>query len=238
MRGRTGCNPAAPASRARQGRMAGCSHHSPGASATKAESREGLKQQGAGIPTHTASAINTMLGLLLPLSHSHAGQRPGPAHLWQRASCLQELPAVLRVSDPNVPKVLVLHDITALQGQEGAHGSRAHARGSSRRSDPLQPQEEALMDRAQPHRPTWGAMGPWYQCMAWQSAAIPQHSTLQASSSSQGGLRSSLIQPPHHQRFECCQQCHSPAGGVTPSPAPCTEPMRGTGLCSSSLLGR
>lgn len=42
------------------------------------------------------------------------------ADLWEGASSLEELPTVLRVTDPDVPKVLVFHDITALRGQEGA----------------------------------------------------------------------------------------------------------------------
>lgn len=57
---------------------------------------------------------------------------PGPAprgdvgaHLREGASCLQEFAAVLRVTDPDVPKVLVFHDITALRGQEGETWERS-----------------------------------------------------------------------------------------------------------------
>lgn len=57
---------------------------------------------------------------------------PGPAprgdvgaHLREGASCLQEFAAVLRVTDPDVPKVLVFHDITALWGQEGETWERS-----------------------------------------------------------------------------------------------------------------
>jgi len=41
------------------------------------------------------------------------------ADLWKGASSLEELPTVLRVTDPDVPKVLVFHDIAALWGQGG-----------------------------------------------------------------------------------------------------------------------
>lgn len=41
------------------------------------------------------------------------------ADLWEGASSLEQLPAVLRVTDPDIPKVLVFHDITALWGHEG-----------------------------------------------------------------------------------------------------------------------
>lgn len=55
-----------------------------------------------------------------------AGQCPLPASrgavstdLREGASGLEQLPTVLGVTDPNVPKVLVFHDIAALQGQKG-----------------------------------------------------------------------------------------------------------------------
>lgn len=57
-----------------------------------------------------------MLGNALSLLH----MRGAGTDLREGASCLEELPTVLRVADPNVPKVLVFHDITALWGQAGA----------------------------------------------------------------------------------------------------------------------
>lgn len=41
------------------------------------------------------------------------------ADLREGASSLEQLAAVLRVTDPDIPKVLVFHDITALRGHEG-----------------------------------------------------------------------------------------------------------------------
>lgn len=43
------------------------------------------------------------------------------ADLREGASSLEQLPAVLRVTDPDIPKVLVFHDITALWGQQEPH---------------------------------------------------------------------------------------------------------------------
>lgn len=88
MRGRTGCNPAAPASRARQGRMAGCSHHSPGASATKAESREGLKQQGQGSQRTQHLQLTPCLAFCFLCLTAMLGSAPAPLTFGsERAAC-------------------------------------------------------------------------------------------------------------------------------------------------------
>lgn len=58
--------------------------------------------------------ISPVLRALLGHAPSWAG-----ADLREGASSLEQLPAVLRVTDPNIPKVLVFHDITALWGQQG-----------------------------------------------------------------------------------------------------------------------
>lgn len=72
-----------------------------------------LESQGLAFVSSAFSAVLDNAPSLLDVRAVGADLREG-------ASSLEELPTVLWVTNPNVPKVLVFHDITALRGQEGA----------------------------------------------------------------------------------------------------------------------